>query len=96
MKQVSELTVDLINAALKEDGRFEQLKMLGKGSFGCVCQARNLENDEIVAIKFLPRLEVRGMGMGGLAHSRSVVHGDRLLVSGVNACCEPTCGIHSS
>lgn len=48
----------MIDAALREDGRFEQLKMLGKGSFGCVCQARHVENDEIVAIKLLPRTEV--------------------------------------
>jgi len=49
----------MIDAALREDGRFEQLKMLGKGSFGCVCQARDVQKDEIVAIKLLPRAEVR-------------------------------------
>lgn len=48
----------MIDAALREDGRFEQLKMLGKGSFGCVCQARDVQKDEIVAIKLLPRAEV--------------------------------------
>jgi serine/threonine protein kinase len=49
----------MIDAALREDGRFRQLKMLGKGSFGCVCQARTLENEEVVAIKLMPRSEVR-------------------------------------
>jgi serine/threonine protein kinase len=48
----------MIDVALREDGRFQQLKMLGKGSFGCVCQARSLENEEVVAIKLLPRSEV--------------------------------------
>lgn len=59
MRHGVECTADLIDAALREDGRFQQLKMLGKGSFGCVCQARNLGNEEVVAIKMLPRSEVR-------------------------------------
>jgi serine/threonine protein kinase len=63
MKQGIECTKDAIDAALREDGRFELLKLLGKGSFGCVCQARCLESQEIVAIKLLPRSEVRpGLG----------------------------------
>lgn len=59
MKHGIECTKDTIDAALRENGRFELLKLLGKGSFGCVCQARDLESEEIVAIKMLPRLEVR-------------------------------------
>lgn len=58
MKKTADCTTNMIEAALKEDGRFECVKMLGKGSFGCVVQARNLENDEIVAVKLLPRSEV--------------------------------------
>lgn len=58
MKKTADCTTNMIEAALKEDGRFECVKMLGKGSFGCVVQARILENDEIVAVKLLPRSEV--------------------------------------
>lgn len=62
MKHGIECTKDMIDATLRENGRFELLKLLGKGSFGCVCQARCLENEEIVAIKMLPRSEVIGAG----------------------------------
>jgi serine/threonine protein kinase len=57
----------MIDVALREDGRFQQLKMLGKGSFGCVCQARSLENEEVVAIKLLPRCEVRRESVAALS-----------------------------
>src|SRR3974377_1682403 len=40
-------------------GRYEILKVIGKGGMGWVCQARDLEVDRIVAIKFI-RSELAG------------------------------------
>lgn len=57
-------STDVIDAALREDGRWEQVLLLGKGSFGCVCQARCVATGEVVAIKILPRTEV---GTGAVA-----------------------------
>jgi serine/threonine protein kinase len=69
MKDGIEWTNELIEAALREEGRFENLTLLGRGSFGCVCHARKLETGEDAAIKFVPRSEVRG----------SVVHAQQIL-----------------
>lgn len=59
MKDAIEWTNELIEAALREEGRFEMLKLLGRGSFGCVCHARKLETGEDAAVKLVPRSEVR-------------------------------------
>lgn len=43
---------------LLENGLYEKMQLLGKGSFGFVLLARNTETQEVVAIKLLPRTEV--------------------------------------
>jgi serine/threonine protein kinase len=72
MKDGVEWTNELIEAALREEGRFEMLKLLGRGSFGCVCHARKLETGEDAAIKLVHRSEVRG----------SVLHVQRIVSAG--------------
>ena len=43
---------------LGESRKYEKIQVLGRGTFGCVYLARNVETQELVAIKMLPRGEV--------------------------------------
>lgn len=45
---------DMLGEVLK----YETIQALGRGTFGCVYLARNVETQELVAIKLLPRAEV--------------------------------------
>jgi serine/threonine protein kinase len=45
--------------------KYQLIKALGRGSFGFVCLCHNTQTQELSAIKFLPRAEVRA-GRAGL------------------------------
>lgn len=51
--------LELDHDPLAENGQYVQLKTLGKGSFGFVVLAQNTGTQEVVAVKLLPRNEVR-------------------------------------
>lgn len=43
---------------LRETGRYEKMQSLGRGAFGFVHLGRNLQTNELAAIKFLKRSDV--------------------------------------
>lgn len=43
---------------LRETGRYEKIQTLGKGAFGFVQLARNLQTGELAAVKLLKRSDV--------------------------------------